>query len=120
MSNAGGIRMKKDLELDLLDSKVIRGLVKNDTFAQNLYAALCNTVWFHKNQRSNTEGFSVSWRTAGGIVAELRALNESYMDFYCSGIGIYTEDKQYVPEGHVTKEVETILASLGWTKHKPK
>ena len=96
-------------------------------YAQNLYAAMCNTDWQRievlpilKNER-----WHCSWRGAGGIVANLRACSEDYMDWYCSGItGGLTYDteederimaeKRYVPEGTVTEEIRADLETLGW------
>ena len=104
-----------DLEVDLRNSKVIRKLVKSDKFAQNLYAALCNVEWQHKKEQ--TKWWSCSWRAAGEILSYLTE-KSSYMDYYCSGIGASKTDKGYVPEGKITSEIKTILASLGWTKHK--
>jgi hypothetical protein len=88
-----------DLEADLMASERIAQLVKNEGFARDLYSALCNTRWFR-----NEHEWGTTWRSAGGIVAYLRDLNEDYMDFYCSG-----------NEGTVTDEVATELATLGWT-----
>jgi hypothetical protein len=71
------------------------------------------------------EYWSVSWRRAGGLVAELRDDGEDYMDYYCSGMGgLATYDvkegeefmarQKYVPEGQVTEEIQEDLARLGW------
>jgi hypothetical protein len=98
-----------------MNSKKIRALCQDDVFAQNLYAAMCNVKWQHKDEKKDWWG--VSWRTAGGIVASLRDRDESYMDFYCSGIGS-EETKGYIGEGLVSKRIITALASIGWTKHK--
>jgi hypothetical protein len=52
------------------------------TFANKVYANLCNLVWY---DYINDEVISSSWRGAGGIVADIRNIGEDYMDFYCSG-----------------------------------
>ena len=91
------------------------------TYAQNLYAALCNMQW----QKAEIipiltdELWSCSWRSAGGIVADLRNCDEDYMNWYCSGIGggLGTDDpipEQYVSEGIVTDEIKHDLGLLGW------
>lgn len=95
-----------------------------DRYAQNLYAAMCNMYWqklevmpLLKNQL-----WSCSWRSSGGIVAELRDCGESYMDWYCSGMrnDDYQKDtdvpypRGYVGEGHVTEEIAQDLHLLGW------
>jgi len=99
----------------------------SETYAQNLYAAMCNNV-FQRNEvwpRLKDEYWSCSWRSAGGIIAELR--NEgSYMDWYCSGIGSglgngdETGVKGYVGESTVTDEIRQDLFAIGWTvEHYP-
>lgn len=87
-----------------------------ESYAQNLYAAMCNNE-FQKMELWNLlkdETWSTSWRSAGGIVADLR--NEGdYMNWYCSGIfnaDAYIEG--YVSEGAVTEEIEKDLKKLGW------
>ena len=88
----------------------------SDVYAQNLYAAMCNND-FQKLEPwalLKDEGWGVSWRAAGGVVADLR--NEGdYLTWYCSGImgeGSYIEG--YVPEGVVTEEIAEDLRKLGW------
>ena len=91
------------------------------TYAQNVYAALCNMRWQPKDVMPilKDEYWSCSWRSSGGIVADLRGNNEDYMDYYCSGIGggISLDDNRpegYVAEGEVTDEIRNDLAALGW------
>jgi hypothetical protein len=93
----------------------------SDRYAQNIYAALCNIQW----QRIDVlpilkdEYWSCSWRSAGGIVADILGRGD-YIDWYCSGIGEglgngdTTGTKGYVPEGHVTEEIEEDFKQLGW------
>lgn len=90
--------MKANLEQDLLKVNYIVQKCKNDKYAQNLYAALCNNRFF-----KNDEEWTCSWRHAGGLVADLRNKGEDYMDFYCSG-----------NEGQVTSEIRNDLLNLGW------
>jgi hypothetical protein len=121
---------KDNLEYDLRSTKWICDKVKaSDSYAQNLYAAMCNMqfqqqqVWpVLKDQR-----WSCSWRHAGGIVADMQEKGD-YIDWYCSGIGNqengygldgYTptpdpDGKTYVPEGVVTDEIRADLLKLGW------
>lgn len=112
---------KDNLEYDLRTTDWILAKVKEDRYAQNLYAAMCNILW----QRIDVfpilkdEYWSCSWRSAGGIVADLRQEGD-YIDWYCSGIGAGLgngdEDgsKGYVSEGTVTEEIELDLKQLGW------
>ena len=94
----------------------------SDSYAQNLYASMCNRefvkndVWpLLKDQR-----WCCSWRSAGGIVADLQNAGGSYMDWYCSGMGsgLGNGDKDgskgYVGEGTVTQEIQEDLFKLGW------
>jgi hypothetical protein len=113
---------KNNMEYDLRSCEWMCDKVRaSDTYAQNLYAAMCNMQFIKldvlpilKNQR-----WSASWRHSGGIVADMRQEGD-YIDWYCSGIGDGLgngdEDgsKEYVPEGHVTEEIETDLKKLGW------
>ena len=111
---------KDNLEYDLRSTKWICDRAKNNkAYAQNLYAAMCNMqfvkndVWpLLKDQR-----WSASWRSAGGIVADMREEGD-YIDWYCSGIqGEPDEDwvdLGHVPEGTVTDEIRKDLFKLGW------
>jgi hypothetical protein len=113
---------KPSLEQDLLTSQDIRHRVAgSNVYAQNLYAALCNTVW-RKNEaweilRGST--WSVSWRGSGRIISALR--NEgNYMDWYCSGLisGYDNEPASigYVAEGTVEPCIRQDLLALGWSQ----
>ena len=109
-----------NMEYDLRSSRWICDKVKsNKTYAQNLYAAMCNMtfvqneVWpLLKDQR-----WSASWRYAGGIVADMREEGD-YIEWYCSGIqGEPDEDwvdLGHVPEGTVTDQIRKDLFRLGW------
>jgi hypothetical protein len=103
---------KMRLEKQLADSLTISSKVKSsEVYAQNLYAAFCNMQW--RKESDLSQGlFAVTWRTAGGIVANLRGNGGSYSDWYCSGIGPKLEGK--VPEGTVTDEIKQDLLELGW------
>jgi len=85
----------------------------DDYFAQNFYAAICNNEY--KVDDSDVIA-SYSWRSSGGIVAEIRSLvnilNEDCMNWYCSGISIF-HDKGYVEEGSLTEEIEGCLIQIG-------
>lgn len=115
------------LEDDLKKCNWILDKLKNsESYAQNLYAAFCNVEWQKVNTQAalQEESWFISWRSSGGLIAELRDVGEDYMDFYCSGI-FNSEDKeimphleQYVSEGTVTEEVKHDLAQLGWVVSK--
>ena len=98
-----------DLENDLLSSPTIIEKAKHSKiYAQNLYAALCNNLFYYDNQE-----WSCSWRGAGDIVAKIRNYGEDYNDWYCSGIASSYKDG-YVTEGDVTEEIRTDFIRLGW------
>ena len=104
--------------------ELIAKIKSNEVYAQNLYAAFCNMRWQKTEVMPilKNELWSVSWRSAGGIVADLRGQGD-YMDWYCSGMGGFNfvkddfqelMNKGYVPEACVTDEIRNDLGSLGW------
>lgn len=115
---------KNNMEYDLRTSAELCAKVKaSDSYAQNLYAAMCNMTWQNREfwQELKGETWSCSWRYAGGIIADMREEGD-YIDWYCSGIRNdgYQDDLdsitpgQYVSEGVVTEEIELDLNRLGW------
>jgi hypothetical protein len=117
-------RPENDLEYDLRTTEWILTKARaSDAYAQNIYAAMCNMRW----QKLDTfpilkdEYWSCSWRSAGGIVANMLQTGD-YIDWYCSGIqggfdlGGGPEDvpNGYVPEGAVTEEIRIDFQKLGW------
>lgn len=107
---------QNNLEYDLRTSARIIEKCKNDRYAQNLYAALCNMQWQRLEVMPilKDQYWSCSWRYAGGIVANLTGSGD-YMDWYCSGIrAMDAEDNGYVGEGVVTQEICDDLRQLGW------
>lgn len=113
-----------DMEYDLRTSAYMCERVRvSETYAQNLYAAMCN-MRFQKREVIPILAdhyWSCTWRSAGGIVADMIGKGD-YIDWYCSGIsgGLLSEDdteynrKRFVPEGHVTDEIAHDLYNLGW------
>jgi len=125
-----------NLEWDLLTTDWILTKVRaSKSYAQNLYAAMCNTD-FIKNDVwpiLSEQRWSCSWRYAGGIIADMRQEGD-YIDWYCSGIRDrdpptdeeqekWTEEqklnwetiyKDYVGEAVVTDEIREDLFKLGW------
>ena len=118
-----------NLEWDLRTTEWILAKARaSDSYAQNIYAALCNTEWQRldvfpilKDQR-----WSCSWRYAGGIVADMLEKGD-YIDWYCSGMGGLNQEYDaketneewqkrtgYVPESVVTDEIREDFQKLGW------
>jgi len=119
--------LQYDLEEDIRNNPEILAKVRERAnYAQNLYAAMCNMRW----QKTETfpilknDLWSVTWRSAGGVIADLRGEGD-YLDWYCSGmgggIGYDTEEDirhmeryGFVPEATVTEEILHDMKSLGW------
>jgi hypothetical protein len=113
-----------NLEYDLLTTDWILEKVRSEhSYAQNLYAAMCNNGFIKmevipilKNQE-----WSCSWRYAGGIVADM-CQEGDYIDWYCSGIrggdepDVYEQPftNKFVGEGCITDEIRQDLQRLGW------
>lgn len=116
---------KNNLEYDLRSTAWICDKAKaSESYAQNLYAAMCNQDW-QKNDvwpLLKGETYSCSWRYAGGIVADMIEQGD-YINWYCSGIrggdepdciDVPYEQKKFVPEGTVTDEIREDFFKLGW------
>ena len=121
--NMDSIEWKKDnMEYDLCNTGwILEKARTSDTYAQNLYAAICNNDFTRNDVWPILKGeiWSASWRSAGGIIADMRQEGD-YIDWYCSGIGgglgngDTTGTKNYVGEGIVTDEIRQDLLKLGW------
>lgn len=121
---------ENNMEYDLLTTDWILEKVRaSESYAQNLYAAMCNMQWRKRELWSELkeQNWSASWRYAGGIVADMRQEGD-YIDWYCSGMGGLNREFDgdetneqwlkrtgYVSEGVVTEEIERDLNRLGWT-----
>ena len=125
---------KDNMEYDLRSTQWIIDKAKDDAYAQNLYAAMCNND-FTKNDVwpiLTEKRWSCSWRHAGGIIADMQEKGD-YIDWYCSGIRdskildddefraltkeqqeSYIQGKKSVPESCVTDEIREDLLKLGW------
>ena len=121
---------KNNLEYDLRSTKWICDKVKAyHTYAQNLYAAMCNNQFQKLDVVPilKEQHWSCSWRYSGGIIADMRGEGE-YLDWYCSGIGnqedgygldahkpeLDENSRCYIPEGVITDEIRADLRNLDW------
>jgi hypothetical protein len=122
---------QNNLEYDLRSTRWICDKAKaSESYAQNIYAALCNQDWQKNDVWPLLKGqtYSCSWRYAGGIVADMIEKGD-YIDWYCSGIGGPTGGgsevspeheaamlamKDFVSEGTVTDEIREDFFRLGW------
>lgn len=84
----------------LAASATVREMCQDDDFAVCLYEALADHHWTNE---ASGKTFKTGWANAARWVAELRDLNESYLDFFDSGI-----------PGFVSQDVMDVLNSLGW------
>jgi hypothetical protein len=122
---------KNNLEWDLLNTDWILDKARaRQDYAQNVYAALCNTKWQKLEilEILKDQTWSCSWRYAGGIVSGMRQEGD-YMDWYCSGMGgiadydaeaaeKFMKQHKFVPEGTVTDEIAADFRQLGWALKK--
>ena len=115
---------KNNMEYDLRSTDWVLDKVRaSDAYAQNLYAAICNNDFCKREMWPilKEEYWSASWRSAGGIIADMRKEGD-YIDWYCSGIGnnetgyglTHRQANGYVPESVVTEEIKDDLFKLGW------
>jgi hypothetical protein len=120
---------KNNLEWDLRNTNwILEKARTRDSYAQNIYAALCNNDFTKLDVLPilKEQKWSCSWRYAGGVVADMRQEGD-YIDWYCSGIGgqnlafdgTMTKEEWgsktgYVPEGRITEEIRADLQKLGW------
>jgi hypothetical protein len=124
-----------NMEYDLRSTQWIVDKVKGDeVYAQHLYAAICNNDFTRNDVIPilTEKRWGASWRSAGGIVADMRGEGD-YIDWYCSGIRdakeldddqfrqltkeqqqAYLVGKSFVPESVVTDEIREDLLKLGW------
>jgi hypothetical protein len=109
----------RNLEMDLYRNETLCDHAKHDhVFAQNLYAALCNMRWKHKEEENSDKLWSCSWRYAGEIISKIREEGD-YLDWYCSGIVDAIDNGEgYVQEGVLTPHIVLVLEEMGWTPVK--
>lgn len=129
--------MEPNLRRDMQDAAWFLAKVRaSESYSQNVYAALCNNAFQKLEMIPVLKGevWSCTWRSAGGLVADLRCEGD-YLDWYCSGIrdtGLYAEDgltaplteeqmarmavtSKFVAESVITEEIRDDFLQLGWT-----
>lgn len=118
---------KNNMEYDMRTADWFLVKVRaSESYAQNVYAAMCNNDFVKRDLWPilAEQYWSASWRSAGGIVADMRQAGD-YIDWYCSGIGNQNDGyglsadqsehtMEYVPEGCITEEIRNDLHDLGW------
>ena len=126
---------ENNMEFDMRSADWMVAKVRESrVYAQHLYASMCNNE-FQKLEAFpilKDDRWSASWRSAGGIVADMRGEGD-YIDWYCSGIKngdpledgewerltaeqqtYYKEGKAFVGEGMITDEIKEDLKKLRW------
>lgn len=115
--------MERDVEQEIkANLGLCRRIAESETFAQHVYAALCNQQYYPRGVDEDTyDAWSCTWRYAGGIIADIRNehlhepqnsdIREDYLHWYCSGMGMLVGA---VSEGVVTDEVRHIFYTMGW------
>ncbi len=99
--------MNFDLELDLISSEAVRALAQTEVrFAREIYAALCNNKFIHRDMEQPEDYWSCTWRYAGEIASRLEMRGGDYLEHYCSG-----------NESDISPRVAKLLAELGWVGH---
>jgi hypothetical protein len=114
MNEKSAFNMAEDMETSLYISNKIK---KSESYAQNMYAALCNNNFIKFNSTEDNKGsWSCSWRSSGSTIATIRDDNTDYADWYCSGIGNEDtlKERNFVPESYITEEIADDLCQIGW------
>ena len=106
-----------NLERDIRSTDwVLNKIRKQEIYAQNLYAALCNNKYQPKDVWGilTNINWECSWRQSADLIAEIRQ-SEDYLTWYCSGSGfVGTDFAGFVEESFVTEEVLDDLDKIGW------
>jgi len=76
-------------------------LKENNDFGKELWSALANVHWSHKDDPGDTV-FGHSFRSAGSLIASMLR-NSHYMDWYCSA-----------HDGVVSEYIASKMAVKGW------
>lgn len=86
-----------DLIRDIKESFIREKIIHIPGYDTKVYNALCNTKLIKHNFEE-----SVSWRTAGGIIAEIKGEGD-YLSYYCSG-----------EESFIDDEIRNDFSIVGW------
>ncbi len=109
------------LDEEMEQDSTILGYLEDKDVATDFYRALCNMRWRKIADISDEEMvidklkgvdslvWSCSWRSSGGIIADIRNKHynttEDYMDYYCAG-----------QEGEISPLVEKCFNDIGWVQ----
>lgn len=96
---------KNNLEYDICYTNwIVEKIKSNSTYAEHVYAALCNNTWQKLDPILilKESQWSCTWRQAGIIISNVIGKG-NYTDWYLNGC-----------EGTVTSEVQEDFRNLGW------
>lgn len=106
-----------NLERDIRSSSwIVDRIRREEVYAQNMYAALCNNTYLPKDVWGILKNITweCTWRTAAMIISEIRE-DEKYENWYCSGTGFRgTDFAGFVEESYVTPQIEMDIDTIGW------
>lgn len=106
-----------NLERDIRSTHwIISKVRRQEIYAQNLYAALCNNQYCPKDVWGilSNINWDCTWSYAAEMIAEIRE-DDSYIDWYCSGTGFAgTDFTGFVEESYVTDEIQNDFDQIGW------
>ena len=106
-----------NLERDVRSTDwIVTKIRKQEIYAQNFYAALCNNQYQPKDVWGilSNINWDCSWSYAARLISDIRE-DESYIDWYCSGTGFSgTDFTGFVEESYVTEEIEFDINTIGW------
>lgn len=108
-----------NLEYSIRNSGVIVGRIrKDDYYAQNWYAALCNNTFHPRDAWSiliNLSWQSPSWGYSARMIAEIRENEAMFTKLYCSGV-YEASIPGFVKESCITDEIAEHLKLIGWMR----
>ena len=101
---------ERQLDIDMQAEPEFMALLADTDFAVNAYCMFVNRQWHH----ADGDRWAVSWRSAGGIVADWRGAGESYVDFYMSDFF-----SPAAVDVKVQERIASMFAAVGWTEVTP-
>jgi hypothetical protein len=95
------------LEDDIVNHQRFRARLKDRQFALDAYHFLRNAIMHDDGSRH-----SLSQRSTGEVIAELRGENEDYIDYYLSDMGLTAAELEIA--GRNDSEIAELLSEVGW------
>lgn len=99
--------MRHTLEDDLMAHERFKARLKDRQFALDAYHFLRNPIIHEDGSRH-----SLSQRSIGEVIADLRGENEDYIDYYLSDIGLTAVELEAAGENDA--DLAVLLSEIGW------